>query len=88
VDNEFSVEERNEGSAWVLATSGELDLRTSPELEERLARVWASGAELVIPRHRAQLRMGAAARRDRFFVIGRPLKIKRWWGADSRKAGS
>jgi hypothetical protein len=32
--------------------------------------------------------MGAAARRDRFFVIGRPLKFRRWWGADSRKAGS
>jgi anti-sigma B factor antagonist len=48
VNSEFSVEERNEGSSWVLAASGELDLRTSPELEERLGRVWASGAELVI----------------------------------------
>lgn len=48
VNSEFSVEERNEGSAWVLAASGELDLRTSPELEESLDRVWAAGAELVI----------------------------------------
>jgi anti-anti-sigma factor len=48
VNNEFSVEERNEGSAWILAARGELDLRTSPELEGRLDRVWASGAELVI----------------------------------------
>src|SRR6516164_2736370 len=48
VDGEFSVEERHEGSAWVLAATGELDLRTSPELEQRLDRVWASGAELVI----------------------------------------
>ena len=48
VYSDFSLEERNEGSAWVLAASGELDLRTSPQLEERLDRVWASGAELVI----------------------------------------
>jgi len=48
VNSEFSVEERNEGSAWILAVSGELDLRTSPELEDRLDRVWVSGAELVI----------------------------------------
>jgi anti-sigma B factor antagonist len=48
VNSEFSVEERNEGSGWVLAVTGELDLRTSPELEERLARVWSAGAELVI----------------------------------------
>ena len=48
MNSEFSVEEQNQGSAWVLAVTGELDLRTSPELEERLARVWAAGAELVI----------------------------------------
>jgi anti-sigma B factor antagonist len=48
MNTDFSVEERGEGSAWVLAVSGELDLRTSPELEERLARVWSTGAELVI----------------------------------------
>jgi anti-anti-sigma factor len=48
VNSEFSVEEHNQGSAWVLGVTGELDLRTSPELEDRLARVWAAGAELVI----------------------------------------
>jgi anti-sigma B factor antagonist len=48
VNSDFSVEERNEGGAWVVAASGELDLRTSPELEERLDRVWRAGAELVI----------------------------------------
>jgi anti-anti-sigma factor len=48
VNSEFSVEEHNHGTAWVLAVAGELDLRTSPELEERLERVWAGGAELVI----------------------------------------
>ncbi len=48
MNTDFSVEERNEGSAWILAASGELDLRTSPDLEERLDRAWAAGAELVI----------------------------------------
>jgi len=48
VNSEFTVEEHNHGSAWVVAVTGELDLRTSPELEERLARVWSTGAELVI----------------------------------------
>ena len=48
MNTDFSVEERDEGSAWILAASGELDLRTSPELEERLDRAWAAGAELVI----------------------------------------
>jgi anti-anti-sigma factor len=48
VNSEFSVEEHNQGSASVLAVTGELDLRTSPELEERLARVFSTGAELVI----------------------------------------
>ena len=27
VDSEFGVEERNQGSAWILAVNGELDLR-------------------------------------------------------------
>jgi anti-sigma B factor antagonist len=48
VNTEFTVEGRDEGSACVLAVSGELDLRTSPELEERLERAWSSDAELVI----------------------------------------
>jgi anti-sigma B factor antagonist len=48
VNPDFSVEERNEGTAWVLAVSGELDLRTSPELEKRLEHVWGTNAELVI----------------------------------------
>jgi anti-anti-sigma factor len=48
MNSEFSVEVHNEGSAWVVAASGELDLRTSPVLEERLERVWGTDAELVI----------------------------------------
>jgi anti-sigma B factor antagonist len=48
VNTEFTVDERNEGPAVVLAVAGELDLRTSPELEERLERAFGAGAELVI----------------------------------------
>lgn len=48
MNGEFSVAEHNHGPAWVLTIAGELDLRTSPQLEQSLDRVWASGAELVI----------------------------------------
>jgi anti-sigma B factor antagonist len=48
VNTDFSVEEHNHGDASVLAVSGELDLRTSPELEDRLSLVFDRGAELVI----------------------------------------
>ncbi|HUJ35279.1 MAG TPA: STAS domain-containing protein [Solirubrobacteraceae bacterium] len=48
VNSDFSVEQHNEGGAAVVAVAGELDLRTSPELEERLNREFAGGAELVI----------------------------------------
>jgi anti-anti-sigma factor len=48
VNNEFNVAEQQQGTASVLAVSGELDLRTSPELEERLGNAFDAGAELVI----------------------------------------
>ena len=48
MNNDFSVEEHNQGAAAVVAVGGELDLRTSPELEERLTRAFDGGAELVI----------------------------------------
>jgi anti-sigma B factor antagonist len=48
VNTEFSVEERREGTTVILAVTGELDLRTSPELEERLDGAFSAGAELVI----------------------------------------
>jgi anti-anti-sigma factor len=48
VNSEFSVELHTEGEAAVLTVHGELDLRTSPELEERLGRAFSAGAELVI----------------------------------------
>lgn len=46
--SDFSVEEHNEGVATVVAASGELDLRTSPELEERLDHAFKTDAQLVI----------------------------------------
>jgi anti-sigma B factor antagonist len=48
VNTDFTVEERQQGDATVIAVSGELDLRTSPELEERLNGAFVAGAELVI----------------------------------------
>jgi len=48
VNTDFSVEEHHQGGAYVLRVTGELDLRTSPELEDRLARAFDGGAELVI----------------------------------------
>jgi len=48
VNNDFTVEERNHGNAAVVAAAGELDLRTSPQLEERLNRAFDAGAALVI----------------------------------------
>lgn len=48
VNSDFSVEERQHGDAAILTVSGELDLRTSPELEERLNGAFGAGIELVI----------------------------------------
>jgi anti-anti-sigma factor len=48
VNDEFSVDQHNHGSAAVVVVAGELDLRTSPQLEERLTRAFDAGAELVI----------------------------------------
>lgn len=48
MNNDFTVDMHNEGGAAVVAVSGELDLRTSPELEAQLIRAFEAGAELVI----------------------------------------
>ena len=48
MNNDFTVDIHNEGGAAVVAVSGELDLRTSPELEAQLIRAFEAGAELVI----------------------------------------
>jgi anti-anti-sigma factor len=48
VQSEFRVEVRNEGRAAVIVVRGELDLATSPELEQQLEQVWGSGTELLV----------------------------------------
>jgi anti-sigma B factor antagonist len=48
VDSDFTVEERRQADATILTVSGELDLRTSPDLEGRLGAAFDAGAELVI----------------------------------------
>ncbi len=48
VQTHFRVETRREDSAIVLAVSGELDLASSPALEEELTRIGDSGSEILI----------------------------------------
>jgi anti-sigma B factor antagonist len=48
VQSNFSVEVEDGERAIVIGVSGELDLASSPELEEELERCVASGAELLI----------------------------------------
>jgi anti-anti-sigma factor len=48
LDTDFTLEERNQGTAVVVTVTGELDLRTSPALEDRLGRAFDAGAELEI----------------------------------------
>jgi anti-sigma B factor antagonist len=48
VQSHFRLEVRNQGEATVIAVSGELDLASSPALQEELDRVAASDATLLI----------------------------------------
>jgi anti-sigma B factor antagonist len=48
MQSHFRVEVANKGEAAVIRVSGELDLASSPALEEELARVSSSEASLVI----------------------------------------
>jgi anti-anti-sigma factor len=48
VQNEFRVDVRREPQGTVLAVSGELDLASSPILEERLDEVFESDSDVVI----------------------------------------
>ena len=48
MNNEFNVAEQQHGSARIVSVSGELDLRTSPELEDRLGHAFDAGTQLVI----------------------------------------
>jgi anti-anti-sigma factor len=48
VQNNFQIDTRRDGTAIVLAVSGELDLASSPALRTELARADDAGADLVI----------------------------------------
>jgi anti-anti-sigma factor len=48
VQSQFRVDVRSEDSGTVIAIIGELDLASSPTLEESLGQVFASGAPMVI----------------------------------------
>jgi anti-sigma B factor antagonist len=48
VQSDFRVEVRTEGLAAVVVVRGELDLATSPELEEQLRRIWDTGNEQLV----------------------------------------
>jgi stage II sporulation protein AA (anti-sigma F factor antagonist) len=48
VQSQFRVEVRNEAGATVIVLSGELDLASSPALEEELARVFESDSRRVM----------------------------------------
>lgn len=48
MNGDFGLEEDRQGDTAILTVSGELDLRTSPELEDRLRGAFDTGAELVI----------------------------------------
>jgi anti-sigma B factor antagonist len=48
VQNDFRVDVRVQGRAAVVAVAGELDLASSPELEQQLEQVWSSDAEQLV----------------------------------------
>jgi anti-sigma B factor antagonist len=48
VQSHFQVDVRNSDDATVISVSGELDLASSPALEEELERVAQSNAQLVV----------------------------------------
>jgi anti-sigma B factor antagonist len=48
VQSHFRLEVRNQGRATVIAVSGELDLASSPALQEELDRVTASDSQILI----------------------------------------
>lgn len=48
MQSHFRVQVRNEGQATLIAVSGELDLASSPALQEELDRAAASTAQLLI----------------------------------------
>lgn len=48
MQSDFRVDVRTEGRTAIVSVSGELDLASSPELEQQLARVWESDPEQLV----------------------------------------
>lgn len=48
MQSDFRVDVRNEGRTAIIVVSGELDLASSPELEQQLEKVWGSNAEQLV----------------------------------------
>ena len=48
MDGHLSIVVREQDRATVIALDGELDIASSPRLEEQIVRVLSSGAELVV----------------------------------------
>lgn len=48
MQSDFRVDVRTEGRATIVVVSGELDLASSPELQEQLDRVWESDPEQLV----------------------------------------
>jgi anti-anti-sigma factor len=48
VQSHFRVEARSQGSAYVLAVSGELDLAAASSLEEELGQALESGSKVIV----------------------------------------
>jgi anti-sigma B factor antagonist len=90
VQGQFRVEVHNEGRAAVVSVSGELDLASSPALEEELERVGSSDATFVIVDLRAlefmdstglsvliKAHQRAEENGQRFAVIRGPQQVQR-----------
>jgi anti-sigma B factor antagonist len=48
VQNDFRVDVRVEGRIAIIGVTGELDLASSPELEQQLDQVWRSDADQLV----------------------------------------
>jgi anti-sigma B factor antagonist len=48
VQSQFRVDVRTEGNAAVIVVRGELDLASSPALEEQLEQLWGSETKLLV----------------------------------------
>ena len=90
MQTQFRVEVRQEGQGTVIALSGELDLASSPALEEALERVFGSGAGVVIIDLRAlefmdstglsilvKAHQTAADRQVQLYLINGPQQVRR-----------